>query len=920
MLASLNYAFVAGLGLVALASSAYVCLGAWTRLHDVAEGRELVGVLSPTVKFVDQLARERGAYSAALVFRPGSHPGAFAAIEARQKETDALFAITLAAARSLPSDLAANIVSPIEQARNDIEDARLEVAPFLAPDAKSTPEEISRLIARFRSVGAEVDRALAVTERRLSALDPALGLNLEVSRLSNDIREDASQRSMLLALYIAGRAPLTADQRKLLLREDGEIDNSWRRLQRIAGDVGGFKVAASVRQMKAQFFDAAGPIYDATVEAALTGASPPMGPEEWGQWTVARLAETLAPRDAAIAEVAETLDEMETASIRNVSFGLTSITGLLFAFLIVGFYLQRRVLRPISILARAIDPNMVQDDDAGVVAAVAADFAERDDEIGALARAVARIRDRADDLQVANERFDALIDNLPHGVCLYDSRDFLLVANRKLAEIYGFPDVETLIGMKFSTVYEIGKLLNGGLPGHDSERFLEELSSRAQRNGQVAGKVVELPSGRVVAISGCRIPGGGWISTHVDITEQRRAEQQIAFIAEHDALTGLANRALFSRRLALAFQRADGGGNFAVMSLDLDRFKLVNDMLGHGPGDELLRQAARRLQSCIRDVDCAARIGGDEFALLLEEPSEGLAEIAERIIARLSEPYDLEGQRAEVSASVGIAVGGIDAETPQQLERAADLAMYSAKNSGRGVFRLLRAGDGRTGAKPPRARGRPARRAGRRRIRTGISADPQCRARRDRGRRGAAALEPPAQGPHRRRRIHSFGGGLRAYRRDWRLGDPPRLRGRDALAEGDQGRGQSVAAPVQIGTIGRRHRRSAGGDGPVALVGSKWRLPSARCWKTRTRRSQLCFNCAASACRLRSTSLGLAIRAYRTSGRFPFDRIKIERTFVREMSSDDSAMAIVRTVSGLAKRSTCKSPPRRGDQRNKRKV
>jgi diguanylate cyclase (GGDEF)-like protein len=168
----------------------------------------------------------------------------------------------------------------------------------------------------------------------------------------------------------------------------------------------------------------------------------------------------------------------------------------------------------------------------------------------------------------------------------------------------------------------------------------------------------------------------------------RRTEADLAALAFSDVLTGLANRALFTDRLELALRRtARSGGEVAVVFLDLDGFKAVNDSLGHASGDRLIREVGRLLQSAVRTEDTLARLGGDEFAILVERSPgrEEATRIAERVLAALADPVDLGGQRVTVSASLGLATGDV-AATASSLLRDADNAMYWAKGAGRGRF------------------------------------------------------------------------------------------------------------------------------------------------------------------------------------------------------------------------------------------
>ncbi len=178
----------------------------------------------------------------------------------------------------------------------------------------------------------------------------------------------------------------------------------------------------------------------------------------------------------------------------------------------------------------------------------------------------------------------------------------------------------------------------------------------------------------------------------IDITERKRAEARIAYMAHHDALTGLPNRVLLRLRLEEMLGRTGrDGGHFAVLCIDLDNFKSVNDTLGHPIGDLLLQEIARRIEMMLREQDTVARLGGDEFALLQSAASsaEEVTALAERLIAAISEPCELEGHLVAVGASIGIALAPSDGDDPDRLLKQADMALYRAKGEGKGAFRFF---------------------------------------------------------------------------------------------------------------------------------------------------------------------------------------------------------------------------------------
>jgi diguanylate cyclase (GGDEF)-like protein len=184
---------------------------------------------------------------------------------------------------------------------------------------------------------------------------------------------------------------------------------------------------------------------------------------------------------------------------------------------------------------------------------------------------------------------------------------------------------------------------------------------------------------------------GGWLSTHDDVTERRRAEQKIAHMARHDALTDLPNRVMFRERLGEALMNVARGERLAVLYLDLDRFKSVNDTLGHPIGDELLKVVAGRLRHCVREVDTVARVGGDEFAIIqtdIGEPTD-TAILARRLCEAIRAPYDLAGHAVVVDTSIGIAMAPGDGAEPDELLKAADMALYGAKADDRGNYRFF---------------------------------------------------------------------------------------------------------------------------------------------------------------------------------------------------------------------------------------
>ncbi len=291
-------------------------------------------------------------------------------------------------------------------------------------------------------------------------------------------------------------------------------------------------------------------------------------------------------------------------------------------------------------------------------------------------------------LRDANERFDAALSNMSQGLSFFEG-DRLVVANRRYCEIYGLDPDSVTPGTSFADILNL-RIANGSGPAMPAGEYLDW--RKTLNRGSVASQtVVELANGRVVAINHQPMPNARWVSTHEDITDRRRAEAQIDHIARHDALTGLPNRLLFDERLQQAVALSGRGQRCAAFCMDLDNFKAINDTFGHGAGDGLLRAVAERLAACVRDVDTVARLGSDEFAILmmgLDRP-ESSAELAKRIIRAMRKPFAIGDASVVVTLSIGIAIAPEDGTAAGKLLKSADTALYRAKMDQRGGYRFF---------------------------------------------------------------------------------------------------------------------------------------------------------------------------------------------------------------------------------------
>ena len=294
-------------------------------------------------------------------------------------------------------------------------------------------------------------------------------------------------------------------------------------------------------------------------------------------------------------------------------------------------------------------------------------------------------------LTATNLRLDAALDNMSQGLCLYDADNRLKVVNRRFFEIFGLSPDGVSPGLTFREILELS-VMAGNHVGKSAPELIAEQEEFIGQRAQ-GTQFQELSHGRVVAMAHQPTVDGGWVATYEDVTERRHAEARIVFMARHDALTNLPNRVLFAERIEQALAQMGRGHGFAVLCLDLDHFKQVNDTLGHPVGDQLLCAVAERLQACAREIDTVARLGGDEFAIVQRDVkhAEDAAILARRIVEVVSAPYQLEGQCVTIGVSIGIAVAPADGALCERLLKNADLALYRAKAEQRGVWRFFEA-------------------------------------------------------------------------------------------------------------------------------------------------------------------------------------------------------------------------------------
>jgi len=291
-------------------------------------------------------------------------------------------------------------------------------------------------------------------------------------------------------------------------------------------------------------------------------------------------------------------------------------------------------------------------------------------------------------LSLQHRRLDTAINNMTQGLLLFDASDRLIVCNRRYIELFGLsPDV-VKPGCSFRELIAHRKE-TGSFSG-DIDEYCSTVRRDARR-GKLIRNVLDGPQGRTIQIMNQPLADGGWLATLEDITERTRYDERIAHLAHYDALTGLPNRMLFQQQLEAALAQIQPDEQVAVLYIDIDEFKSVNDSLGHRIGDELLKSVAASLNGCLDSTDLMARLGGDEFAVIQTavKRSEDVTALVARIYQSIREPHECLGHLVITDASIGIALAaqnGIDLET---LLKNADLAMYGAKAAGRRTYRFF---------------------------------------------------------------------------------------------------------------------------------------------------------------------------------------------------------------------------------------
>jgi diguanylate cyclase (GGDEF)-like protein len=284
----------------------------------------------------------------------------------------------------------------------------------------------------------------------------------------------------------------------------------------------------------------------------------------------------------------------------------------------------------------------------------------------------------------------AALNHISQGVCLFDASSDIVLCNQAYLKMYSLSSEVVKPGCSLRRLIEHRKEV--GLFFGDVDEYVAMILNDI-RNGAIKNRVRTTADGRVINVVDHPIAGGGWVVTHEDISERWRAEQRVAYLAHHDAMTGLVNRARLVESIEYQFALARRSSEeFAIFLVDLDHFKHVNDTLGHPVGDTLLREVAARLKKATRESDTVARLGGDEFVIVQSidcRPVNSVISLAERIQREFAEPYSIDGHQIGMNASIGIALAPRDVNDAAGLLKNADIALYRAKAGGGGTYRMF---------------------------------------------------------------------------------------------------------------------------------------------------------------------------------------------------------------------------------------
>jgi diguanylate cyclase (GGDEF)-like protein len=290
--------------------------------------------------------------------------------------------------------------------------------------------------------------------------------------------------------------------------------------------------------------------------------------------------------------------------------------------------------------------------------------------------------------QLEKQRLDTAINNMTQGLLMFDASRRLVVANQRYIEMFGVSTDVVKPGCTLPQLLQHRKEI-GSFAG-DVDEYCSNLYGKLAQ-GKVFQKILVAADGGSIQVSYRPLRRGGWVTTLEDITERRRVEERITHLAHYDALTDLPNRTLFHEQLKRELARIVPGEQLAVLYIDIDEFKSINDTLGHLIGDQLLKSVAASLGHCVSGTDFVARLGGDEFAVVQTavKTVDDVTDLATRVFDAIRKPYECLGHQVTTDASIGIALAPQHGADLDQILKNADLAMYAAKSAGRRTYRFF---------------------------------------------------------------------------------------------------------------------------------------------------------------------------------------------------------------------------------------
>lgn len=297
------------------------------------------------------------------------------------------------------------------------------------------------------------------------------------------------------------------------------------------------------------------------------------------------------------------------------------------------------------------------------------------------------------ELRAQIKLLEAVIDNFPGGIILTDKDLNILICNKQQRALLQYP--EALFARRKLTLEDLFRF--NAMRGEYGPGDVEEIVSRKMAlalKAEAHAFERTRPNGQVVEIRGTPLQGGGFVTSYVDVTENRAMQAGMAELALKDSLTGLANRPLFLDRLQQAIALAKRDDHFALHYIDLDNFKPINDTHGHDAGDHVLREIAQRFKNAVRETDMVARLGGDEFVVIQTKASsmEAVERLATRLLASAQQPIEYKGKELCVGASIGISLSMNAAPDAEQIVKLADLALYESKRRGKNRFKVFGSG------------------------------------------------------------------------------------------------------------------------------------------------------------------------------------------------------------------------------------